>query len=282
MADPVNWLSPAKLNLFLHITGRRPDGYHTLQTVFQLLDYGDDLQFTVRHDRQLFLENNLDIAPDQNLIIRAARALQQVSGTQYGADIRLHKRLPLGGGVGGGSSNAATTLIALNHLWQLNLPIETLLTLGLSLGADVPVFIYGHSAWAEGIGEQLAAIELPERWYIVITPPCLVSTGQVFSNRELTRATSPITISDFLKGGGHNDFESVVCMHYPEVARAIDWLNQFAPTRLTGTGSSVFAACASEQAARSFYAEFVKKFPPAWRGFVARGINHSPLVKYHC
>jgi 4-diphosphocytidyl-2-C-methyl-D-erythritol kinase len=286
---PKNWPSPAKLNLFLHITGRRPDGYHTLQTVFQLLDYGDKLQFTVRDDNQINLyvhDTTLDIPPEQNLVVRAARSLQQFSNSPYGADIQLHKRLPAGAGLAGGSSNTATTLIALNQLWQLHLPLASLTTLGLSLGADVPVFVQGHSAWAEGIGEQLQPVELPERWYIVITPPYFVSTHEIFSHPELTRATSAITIHDFLNGTdtgnyGKNDCEALVCKQYPEIARTIDWLNVFAPARLTGTGSSVFAAFASEQAARRVLAELSSAFPAAWRGFVAKGINQSPLFRYN-
>jgi 4-diphosphocytidyl-2-C-methyl-D-erythritol kinase len=289
---PDTWPSPAKLNLFLHITGRRPDGYHTLQTVFQLLDYGDELQFSVRDDAQLDIQgDSFNIPLEQNLVIRAARSLQQFSKTTYGADITLNKRLPLGGGVGGGSSNAATTLIALNQLWQLHLPLDSLATLGLSLGADIPVFVRGHSAWAEGVGEQLRPIELPERWYIVITPPCFVSTQEIFSHPELTRDTSAITISDFLEGyalrdesqkdRSRNDCETLVRKQYPEIARAIDWLNQFAPARLTGTGSSVFAAFASEQSARKVMTELRSTFPSTWRGFVARGINQSPLFGYN-
>jgi 4-diphosphocytidyl-2-C-methyl-D-erythritol kinase len=262
-------ISPAKLNLFLHITGRRPDGYHTLQTVFQLLDYGDELEFTPREDGQIVLTGMDEIVPEQNLIIRAARALINWMPACAGMAIHITKRIPMGGGLGGGSSNAAVTLVMLNHLWNLGLTTAKLAEIGLSLGADVPVFIHGHSAWAEGIGERLQPVDLPERWYVVITPSCHVSTPKIFSHPELTRATPAITIDDFLRGYGQNDCEPLVRRLYPEVAQALDWLNQFAPAKLTGTGSSVFAAFDSEQAGR----DVIAQLPSSWQGFAARGIN---------
>lgn len=273
MADTlIRWPSPAKLNLFLHITGRRANGYHTLQTVFQILDSGDELEFKPRDDGQLTLAS--DIEP--NLIIRAARALQQYAGTFYGADIVLHKNLPIGGGVGGGSSNAATTLLALNKLWNLNLPRTVLAEIGVSLGADVPVFILGHTAWADGIGEQLYPLTLPELWYVVIFPNCSVSTKEIFSHSELTRATPSLKIEDFRMNIGRNDCEPIVRKHYPAVSAALDWLNEFAKARLTGTGSCIFAAFESELTARQIAAQV----PKTWVGWVAKGVNQSPVLKY--
>lgn len=280
--------SPAKLNLFLHITGRRADGYHNLQTVFQLLDYGDDLHFTPRSDDQILLHHHLaDVPTEHNLIIKAAKLLKQylqkggaslqtptdLTRFIHGVDITLDKRLPMGGGLGGGSSNAATTLLALNHLWKAQLPIETLATLGLRLGADVPVFVHGFSAWAEGIGEDLQAIELPEPWYLVIKPNCHVATAEIFSNQELTRDTAAITVAAFFEQGGHNDCESVVCQHYPEVKKALKWLNNHENAQLTGTGACVFARFATRSQAEAVR----NNTPTEWECFIAKGINQSPL-----
>lgn len=267
------YLSPAKLNLFLHIIGQRADGYHLLQTVFQLLDYYDELTFTLRDDQQINLTCNInEINNENNLVLRAAHLLKQ----QQGVDIHLHKNIPMGGGLGGGSSNAATTLIALNHLWQLQLSTQELLALGLKLGADVPVFIQGQSAWAEGIGEVLVPIELPERWFVVLAPPVLVSTPKLFSDNELTRNTSPIKIQEFLEGAEtQNDCEVVCSKRYPEVAAALTWLNQFAPARLTGTGGCVFAAVKNEQTAK----QIAEQIPKPFTGFYAKGINCSPLLE---
>ena len=275
--------APAKLNLFLHVTGRRADGYHTLQTLFQLLDYGDTLHFEAA-DR-LSLQPELPGVPtDSNLIMRAARLLQQHTGCAYGAAIRLDKKLPLGGGIGGGSSNAATTLLALNQLWNLQLSLDVLATLGLQLGADVPVFVRGHTAWAEGVGEHLQPVALPPRNYLILVPPCAVSTAAIFSQPALTRNSSPITIAAFLRGGlretglnhrqtGHNDCEPVVRSLYPEVAFALDWLSQFGPARMTGTGACVFADFADRAAAQSV----LTQIPANYRGFVAMGVNVSPV-----
>lgn len=270
------WPAPAKLNLFLHITARRADGYHELQTVFQLLDYGDELEFTVGDSGGIDLNTSLTgVADAQNLVVRAARLLQRHTGCRQGADITLRKRLPLGGGLGGGSSDAATTLMALNRLWRTNLPTAELAALGLQLGADVPVFIQGLSAWAEGVGEQLFPVSLPEAWYLVIAPPVTVSTAEVFSDPELTRDSAPITIADFLSGAGHNDCQPVARDRYPEIGQAIDWLDNFSKARMTGTGACVFARFDERE-----QAERVRRQLPAdWQGFVARGVNRSPVLE---
>jgi 4-diphosphocytidyl-2-C-methyl-D-erythritol kinase len=266
-------LSPAKLNLMLHITGRRADGYHQLQTVFQLLDYGDTLHYQLRSDTQITLSPDIaGVASADNLIVRAARLLQQSTTSPSGVDIHIEKILPMGGGIGGGSSNAATTLLALNQLWNLHLSIDQLAALGLQLGADVPVFIRGHSAWAEGIGEQLQAIEIPETWYVVLRPECAVSTAEIFSHKQLTRNTSPITIPAFFEQGGHNDCEAVVRALYPAVDAAIKWLNHYSPARLTGTGSCVFASLPDQQSAL----QIINQLPENIQGFAARGVNISP------
>jgi len=270
----LNLPAPAKLNLFLRITGRRADGYHLLQTVFQLLDYGDELSFSDNHGGDIQLQTNLlGVAEKDNLIYRAARLLQEYAhATNRGATISLNKRLPMGGGVGGGSSNAATTLLGLNRLWNLGLHLDELAALGLSLGADVPVFVRGHSAWAEGVGEQLTAVDLPEYWYTVIFPKCSVNTGQIFCHEELTRNDLAITIRAFLEAGGKNSCQAVVEKLYPAVAEARKWLENYAPAQMTGTGSCVFARFASETEARLV----LEKLPGIWEGFVAKGVNTSP------
>jgi 4-diphosphocytidyl-2-C-methyl-D-erythritol kinase len=268
-------LSPAKLNLFLHITGRRGDGYHQLQTLFQLLDFGDQMEFTAHDSDDLELVcPGLNLAPEQNLVFRAARLLQQHSGCSTGARIVVKKRIPAGGGLGGGSSNAATTLLALNQLWHLNLEVAELAALGLALGADVPVFVHGHSAWAEGIGEQLQPVEIAESWYVLIDPKCAISTAEVFSQQQLTRSTSPIKIATFFTQGGRNDCETVVRQLYPEVDKALIWLRNFGQARITGTGACIFAPVTSEQQAQ----QIQQQIPAEWEGFVARGINHSPVL----
>ncbi len=276
----LEWPAPAKLNLFIHIIGRRQDGYHFLQTVFQLLDYGDSLRFDIRKDgriRRCIELPKVDQA--QDLTVRAARLLQKVCNTRYGVDIYLIKRLPMGGGLGGGSSDAATTLVALNYLWRCGLSARNLMSLGSELGADVPVFIYGHSSWAEGVGERLQTLELPERWYVVLKPAVEISTADVFSAAELTRNCSPITIEKFFSGKCRNVFEPVVRNRYPEVANALDWLdnycnNQLEKVSLTGTGSCVYAACGSYARAQNIAAEI----PVYWQCFIAKGINQSTLV----
>lgn len=268
--------APAKLNLFLHILGRRDDGYHRLQTVFQLLDFGDELHMRVRSDGHLRLTPQLPGVPaQQNLIWRAAEALRAASGCQLGADIHLTKRLPMGGGLGGGSSNAATALVGLNHLWRTGLNTATLVEIGRSLGADVPVFIGGDSAWAEGIGDLLTPVELPERWFVVLIPDCHVSTANIFQHRELTRDTLPITIRAFLGGGGNNDCQPVVEKLHPQVLAARRWLQQYGPSRMTGTGACVFASFDTQAEAESILAQR----PDNLGGFVGRGVNRSPL---HC
>ncbi|MEP5764838.1 MAG: 4-(cytidine 5'-diphospho)-2-C-methyl-D-erythritol kinase [Halieaceae bacterium] len=268
--------SPAKLNLFLHITGRREDGYHELQTLFQLLDFGDEMRITATDDSALTVScPQLQLPEQQNLAWRAAELLRKHCKSGAGAHITIDKRIPAGGGLGGGSSNAATVLLALNQLWELGLSRAKLGQLGLKLGADVPLFVHGRSAWAEGIGEQLEPVEIPASHYLVVAPACAVATAEVFSHRQLTRNTSPITIAAFFEGGAPNDCESVVRQLYPEVDKALIWLGKFGQPQLTGTGSCVFSAYASRAEA-----EAVKdQLPDNWQGFVASGINESPLLK---
>jgi len=271
----ISWPAPAKLNLFLHITGRRDDGYHNLQTAFQFLDYGDQLQFEVTDNSDILLDTPVTgVADDDNLIVRAARLLQSYTGCQQGAVVYVDKRLPMGGGLGGGSSNAATTLVALNYLWQTAVSNEELAQLGLQLGADVPVFVAGFAAWAEGVGEQLTPITPAEPWFSVIKPDCQVSTAEIFSSRELTRDCEPITISRFLSGEGRNVCERVVKKHYPAVANALNWLAQYAPPRMTGTGACIYAGFDNQQQAQ----QVVENLPSDWQGFVAKGCNRSPLT----
>ncbi len=270
--------APAKLNLFLHITGRRADGYHNLQTLFQLLDKGDELHFRCRDDGQLQLTPSLPgVADGDNLIIRAARLLAQTTRCPLGADIHLEKCLPMGGGIGGGSSNAATTLVGLNQLWGTGLNLDQLADLGARLGADVPVFIRGQSAWAEGIGEQLQAIELPEKWFLVLTPDCHVSTAEIFSHKELTRDTPIIKVAAFFEQGGHNDCQPLVQKLYPAVDTALEWLSQHGDARMTGTGACVFAPFDTAEAAEAVLAELGRSGPENLQGFVAKGVNQSPL-----
>jgi 4-diphosphocytidyl-2-C-methyl-D-erythritol kinase len=272
------WPAPAKLNLFLHITGRRDDGYHDLQTLFQLIDLHDDIAIAVRDDGEIDrLAGPPGVPAESDLVIRAARALKQATGTALGASLRITKRIPMGGGLGGGSSDAATTLLALNHLWKTALPREKLAALGLTLGSDVPVFVYGTSAWAEGRGEMLEPVALPERWYVVVHPGVHVATAPVFQAPELTRNSAPITMRAFFQTGGRNDCESVVRARFPEVAETLDWLARHAPARLsgprlTGTGACVFASFATAIDAERVAAQV----PDRWTSFVARGLNTSP------
>lgn len=265
--------APAKINLFLHITGRRADGYHTLQTVFQLLDICDTLEFTPRDDQQLQLYSNYTaVSDDDNLVIKAARALQAYSHTNYGADIRLHKTLPSGAGLGGGSSDAATTLLGLNTLWQLDLSLDELATIGLQLGADVPVFIYGRNAWAEGVGDILTPVDLPCHNYLLVYPACSVPTAAIFSDKYLTRDTSAITLAAFLEGGGHNDCEAVVRRAFPEVDNALKTLAQYGQFQMTGTGSTLFCQVATAHEASAIQAQL----PITWQSFIAKGVAISP------
>ncbi|ODC02638.1 4-(cytidine 5'-diphospho)-2-C-methyl-D-erythritol kinase [Terasakiispira papahanaumokuakeensis] len=272
--------APAKINRMLHITGRRSDGYHQLQTLFQFLDYGDQLTFALRHDGRLTLTPALDqVALEDNLIIRAARLLQTQSGTSLGCDITLKKQLPMGGGLGGGSSDAATALMGLNHLWQLGYSAATLATLGLTLGADIPVFVHGQAAWAEGIGECLTPVELDTPVFLVIHPGCHCATGAVFTHPDLTRDSAPINLAAALKEGGRNDCEAVVRRLYPAVDQAINWLNRFASAHLTGTGACIFAAFTDMTEANAVLAKLPETFSGhRVTGFVAQGTNCSSLL----
>lgn len=271
--------APAKLNLFLHVVGRRPDGYHLLQTAFRFIDYADELAFSLRNDGVIARTGVLAGVPvDADLSVRAARLLQARTGTRLGADIHLVKRLPMGGGLGGGSSDAATTLIALNRLWRTGLRRVELQTLGLELGADVPVFVFGRNAFAEGVGERLQALEFGPAWYLVLVPETAVSTAEIFSAPELTRNTNAITMSAFSAGldhrlPGRNDLEPVVCRRYPQVARHIEWLRRHGEARMTGSGACVFSVFDSEDEARRVLAEL----PADMRGIVAQGLDRHPL-----
>jgi len=268
------WPAPAKINLFLHIVGRRADGYHLLQTVFQFLDYGDELRFTLRDDGAIRRATPLPgVAEHQDLTVRAAMLLKQFGGITQGVDIAVEKRLPLGAGLGGGSSDAATTLLALNRLWGLGLGRQALQDLGLRLGADVPVFVFGQSAFAEGVGEKLQPVALPPAWYVVLVPPVSVPTAEIFAHPELTRDTDPIKIADFSAGSGHNDLEPMVCRLYPQVAECLAWLKAYGDARMSGSGACVFAGFSSEADARRVFA--LK--PPAMDGFVAQGLDRHPL-----
>jgi 4-diphosphocytidyl-2-C-methyl-D-erythritol kinase len=270
------WPAPAKLNLMLRILGRRSDGYHRLQTVFRLLDYGDRLRFRVREDGRVNRVSELSGVPEsEDLAVRAAHLLRQYSRSRLGADISIDKQLPMGGGLGGGSSDAATTLVALNRLWHCGLGEGELARLGLSLGADVPVFVRGLSAWGEGVGEDLQPLELPEACYLIVLPPCHVSTGGIFTDPDLTRNSPPIKIRDFLAGSVENDCLPVVCRRYPKVAEAVEWLGQYAEARLTGTGAAIFAEF--EELAQAL--QMQKAVPERYGSIVARGLNRSPLLE---
>lgn len=274
------WPSPAKLNLFLYITGRRPDGYHNLQTLFQFLDYGDTLHITPNRSGDIQLLTPVEGVPDeQNLIVRAAQALTDAARARNslpanaGAAIAIEKRLPMGGGLGGGSSNAATVLVALNHLWQTGLDDDALAAIGMRLGADVPVFIKGHAAFAEGVGERLQPAEPAEKWYLVAHPGVSIATPQVFNDPDLTRDSPIRSLPALLQRPFHNDCEPVVRKRFRKVDELVSWLLEYAPSRLTGTGACVFAEFDTESAAR----QVLEVAPPWVRGFVARGVNVSPL-----
>jgi 4-diphosphocytidyl-2-C-methyl-D-erythritol kinase len=274
------WPAPAKLNLFLHILGRRPDGYHELQTCFQFVDLCDEISFEIPADGRIRRITPMPkVAEDVDLCVRAARLLQAAAGCRSGADISVLKRIPMGGGLGGGSSDAATCLVALNRLWKLHWSVDELAALGLKLGADVPVFIRGRAAWAEGIGERLTPLYPPlapsEANYLILKPNIGVSTAEVFQDVELTRNSAPITIHGFLASGGRNDCLGVVRRRYPEVARALDWLSNFGSARLTGTGACVFLACETNDLRQ----EIVRQLPPGLQAFLARGLNDSPLLE---
>jgi 4-diphosphocytidyl-2-C-methyl-D-erythritol kinase len=283
--ETISCPAPGKLNLFLLVTGRRPDGYHTLQTLFRIIDFADTLTFRLRSDGSIHLATPLPgIAPEKELSVRAAQALQRASGCPLGVEITIQKRLPMGGGLGGGSSDAATSLIALNRLWNLGLTRERLQQLALPLGADVPVFIFGQSALGEGIGEQLRAVELPPAWYVVLVPDTAVSTAAVFAGLQLTPPVSPVTIRAFSEGCvtgpggfealfGRNDLERVVCRQFPEVAHHLQWLRQFGPAALTGSGACVFCPFESEAAAHAV----LDDLPAGMQGFVTAGLDRHPL-----
>ena len=269
-----HWPAPAKLNLFLHVTGRRADGYHELQTLFQLIDLCDTVAISVREDGQIERPVGPPEVPcEADLTVRAARALQSATGTRLGASLKVRKRIPQGGGLGGGSSDAATTLLALNEMWNCGLSLSELASLSRPLGADVPVFVQGSSAWAEGVGERLTPVTLPGNWYVVIYPGVAVSTREVFQSPELTRNSPLITIRAFFESGGRNDCEPVVRSRAPQVAEALEWLARFAPARLTGTGSCVFSACGSASDAERLAA----RVPDRWMSFVAQGLDTSPV-----
>lgn len=269
--------APAKLNLFLHVTGRRADGYHLLQTAFQLIDRCDTLDFEVRNDAQIIRTNDIPGVPaDTDLIVRAAKLLQEKTGCQLGANLTLHKILPMGGGLGGGSSDAATTLMALNHLWRTGLSKTELMSLGLQLGADVPFFIFGKNAFAEGVGEELQAIRTPERWFVVIEPGVQVPTPAIFSAKELTRDSKIVRIADFSSNAEmfwKNDLQTVACAMFPEVDEAVRWLSQFGNAKMTGSGACVFCAFADESAADKVIAQM----PERWTSWKAKALNRHPM-----
>jgi 4-diphosphocytidyl-2-C-methyl-D-erythritol kinase len=267
--------APAKLNLFLHVVGRRADGYHLLQTAFRLIERCDWLHFSPRRDDEVKLAKPLPgVAETDELSVRAARLLKKEGGSTQGVDIEIEKNIPVGGGLGGGSSDCATTLAVLNRLWKIHLPGEKLAELALSLGADVPFFLFGGNAFAEGVGERLARLELPSAWYVVLIPPVAVSTREIFAASELTRNSQTIKISSFSAGFGRNDLEPVVCRRHAEVAAHLEWLRRFGDARMSGSGACVFAEFATEREARSV----LSRMPAQMRGFVAKGLESHPLA----
>jgi 4-diphosphocytidyl-2-C-methyl-D-erythritol kinase len=279
-----NCPAPAKLNLFLHVTGRRDDGYHLLQTAFQLIDRSDFLDFEVRYDGVIERRNEIEGVPaDTDLVVRAAQLLQTHTRTTLGASITLHKHLPMGGGVGGGSSDAATTLMALNHLWQTNLNCEELSALGLQLGADVPFFLFGQNAFAEGVGEQLQAITTPECWYLVIEPGVHVPTPTIFSAKELTRNTPAVRIADFSSEHSakwKNDLQEVACALFPEVKAAIDWLGKYGDAKMTGSGACVFCAFSNEASVDKVLAKLNEQFLDRWQAWKAKALPRHPMLEF--
>ena len=297
MQDFQSFLAPAKINLFLHITGQRADGYHLLQTVFRLLDFYDTIQLKPTLDSAIKRVNDISGVPaEQDLCVRAAKLLQQYSQCPLGVEIMVEKRIPMGGGLGGGSSDAATVLMALNRLWQLNLSRAELISLGLKLGADVPFFIYGTNAWAEGVGEQLQTISLKEAYYLVLTPNVHVSTAQIFANKQLTKNAIPKTMSDFSRASNSvvpnsandnsnteftNHLEKVVCNDYPAVSACLTWLKQFGDARMSGSGASVFLEVANEKIANEIWQQKPKELLGfSVQGFVAKGLNQHPLIDF--
>ena len=273
-----NCPAPAKLNLFLHVIGQRADGYHLLQTAFRLLDRGDTLDFTVRDDGQLRRLNEVPGVPEEaDLCVRAARALQKASNCPLGADITVHKHLPMGGGLGGGSSDAATTLMALDRLWDTKLGQEKLREIGLGLGADVPFFIYGRDAFAEGVGERLQPLDLPAAWYVVLAPPVNVPTARIFASPGLTRNTPPVKVRGFTLSRTRNDLQPVACALFPEVAEALSWLEQFAPARMTGSGACVFASVDSGASAERIVRQCLSQYPGRWQAWSAASLARHPM-----
>jgi 4-diphosphocytidyl-2-C-methyl-D-erythritol kinase len=275
LGGPEAWPAPAKLNLCLHIVGRRADGYHLLQSAMQFIDLSDELRFFQRPAGVIErLQGPADVSAEADLVIRAARRLAQHVRSDRGVAIAVEKRIPMQAGLGGGSSDAATVLVALNELWHLGLSVEALAEIGVGLGADVPVFVRGQAAWVEGIGERLTPVDYPQTIFVLLKPAVAVSTAEIFQAAELTRNSPITTIRAFLAGGGRNDCTSTVRGRYPEVAEALDWLSKFAPARLTGTGACVFAAMPEMQSAQAVLAQV----PRAWSGFVVRALNRSPLA----
>jgi 4-diphosphocytidyl-2-C-methyl-D-erythritol kinase len=275
LGEPIAWPAPAKLNLCLHIVGRRADGYHLLQTAIQFIDLCDELMFYERPSCVIErVEGPAEISQSNDLSIRAARLLAKEAGMERGVGIELRKQVPMQAGLGGGSSDAATVLVALNRLWNIGFDIERLANVGLTLGADVPVFVRGHSAWVEGVGERIEPVEYLESTYLVLKPRAAVATAEIFQAAELTRNSPITTIRAFLAGGGRNDCTSTVCRRYPEVAEALDWLKVFGEARLTGTGACVFAVMPDGATARAVIA----RLPAQWSGYVVRGLNRSPLL----
>lgn len=275
--------APAKLNLFLHVTGRRPDGYHLLQSVFQLIDAADLLHIETRDDGNIFRSTEVEGVPaESDLIVRSARLLQQAAHKKgitklLGATIAVEKRLPMGGGLGGGSSDAATTLMVLNHLWETGFSQKELMALGLQLGADVPFFLFGRNAFAEGVGEALVAIDTPTRWFVVIEPGVMVPTAAIFSDPELTRDTKPVRITDFSGasiGFGRNDLQVVATRLFPPIAHALEWLDAFGEARMTGSGACVFCSFEHEEQAN----ELLKQVPAPWKAWKARAMSAHPLA----
>lgn len=266
--------APAKLNLMLHVVGQRPDGYHLLETVFRFLDYGDTIHIAVRDDARIVLETPLpDVDPESDLTVRAARLLQSVTGSTQGASLRIDKRLPMGGGLGGGSSDAATVLIALNQLWETGLDREVLMALGLRLGADVPVFIFGQPAFASGIGEELTVCEVPDAWYVVLYPGVSIPTQKIFSSKDLTRDSEPLIMRALSVTQRRNDLQPVACKEFPKVAECLNKLSKFGSAMMTGSGSCVFLECHSKLEAETVY----QMLSIEYNGFLARGIKQHPL-----